>query len=388
MSSTNVKTSRYESRRQIKRAIKSRLGVMNFGEPLPPVRSLMREYGTSITRLNRIFGELAKEGLIDRRPGAGIFKANLPIESLREHRKGQLQSEANCLRVVVLLDSWPDGGHSFGANLFGLMRQRALRATKKYRLVCEVADFATHGREEFDRLIESDNVDAVVAMPYSQEGLELVQSYQSNSKPVLCFFRHVDNPHIPSIYVDHYQGACQAGSHLCILGHKRIGFLGLPLALGNPAWDRERGFRDALQAYGYKVDPNLILHVEHNHQDICAAVHRLLSLDDPITALFTADGLLVTPALHALAEAGKRIPDDISLLCYDDVPECRTYRTPISVVRQPLEHVVEALLQEIVAHVEHRDEKRHDVAVPPELVLRSSCRPGKARLVPQTVSDL
>lgn len=366
--------SRYESRQRLKRAIEVRLVALNPGEPLPPVRSLMREHNTSVTRLNRLFDELAGEGLIDRRPGAGIFKVEVAAKSPQLRRSGQMQRDANCLRLVVLLDSWPGGAHSFAADLFGLMRQRAMRSARQCRLVCEFADFATQGREELDRLVDREDVDAIVGMPCSREGIELMHSYRSDAKPVFCFFRHADNPYVPSIYVDHCRGAYQAVEYLCSIGHERIGFIGMPMSPGNPAQDRERGYREALQAHGQIVDPNLVLHVECNHKEICDATHHLLTLDDPVTALFTADGLLVHSTLHGLAEMGKNIPDDISLLCYDDLPECRTYRTPISVVQQPFEQVVEAMFQEITARVENLSNKRHDVAIPPELVLRASCQ--------------
>jgi LacI family transcriptional regulator len=108
---------------------------------------------------------------------------------------------------------------------------------------------------------------------------------------------------------------------------------------------------------------------------IRAAVKRWLSASEPPTAFFVADGNWVSPVRAALEVLGKRVPQDISLLTYDDVLDAQVAEPPITAVRQPIDRAARRLLEVILDHLEKSPKAVLVNRVAPELVVRESCRP-------------
>jgi LacI family transcriptional regulator len=104
-----------------------------------------------------------------------------------------------------------------------------------------------------------------------------------------------------------------------------------------------------------------------------AAIAQLFALEDAPTALFIVDGTHLLPTLHALMLNRIALPDDVSLVSYDDRPEALDYHVPITTVRQPLDRAAEVLLEEARARMERRPGKAVTV-LQPELTVRKSCR--------------
>ncbi|MCB7136148.1 LacI family DNA-binding transcriptional regulator [Cellulosimicrobium marinum] len=193
------------------------------------------------------------------------------------------------------------------------------------------------------------------------------------SIPVVAVDPHRGPSGAPTIDSDNLAGARLATEHLVALGHRRIGFLG-----GRPDLEsarlREQGYREALQDAGIAVDPDL-LRVGGYRPDLAdSPAHELLQLPDRPTAVFAANDLSAIRTMEVAAELGLRVPDDVSVVGFDDVPESALTSPPLTTVSQPIHRMGAEALRMVVDLVEGRAREPH-LRLATSLVVRGSTRP-------------
>ncbi|RCV54101.1 LacI family DNA-binding transcriptional regulator [Marinitenerispora sediminis] len=144
----------------------------------------------------------------------------------------------------------------------------------------------------------------------------------------------------PSIGSANWSGGLAATRHLAELGHTRVAMIsGPPDVLCSRA--RIDGYRAALETAGLRVDPALLRTGDFHVEAGVEAGRRLLALADPPTAVFAGNDLQALGVYEAAREAGVRIPDDLSVVGYDDLPLARWVGPPLTTVRQPLTEMAE-----------------------------------------------
>lgn len=146
---------------------------------------------------------------------------------------------------------------------------------------------------------------------------------------------------VPSVGATNWQGGLAATRHLVELGHRRIGVIGGPPRM---MCSRARidGYRAALEAAGVPVDPGLIREGDFHHEAGYEVGRELLRLPDRPTAVFTGNDLQALGLYEAARELGLRVPEDVSVLGFDDLPLTRWVSPPLTTVRQPLAQMAEA----------------------------------------------
>jgi LacI family transcriptional regulator len=139
----------------------------------------------------------------------------------------------------------------------------------------------------------------------------------------------------PTIGATNWAGGLAATEHLIQLGHRRIGFVHGPkqLLCSRARFD---GYRAALEAAGIPFDRALIHDGDFYHQSGFDAVKQFLALDDRPTAVFASSDQMAFGAYEAIRQHGLRIPDDVNIVGFDDLPESRWTSPPLTTVRQPL----------------------------------------------------
>ena len=153
---------------------------------------------------------------------------------------------------------------------------------------------------------------------------------------------------VPAIGSANWNGGLVATRHLIELGHRRIGVIGGPPSM---LCSRARldGYRAALETAGLVIDPALIrtgdFHVEGGYENGKA----LLRMPDPPTAIFAGSDLQALGLYGAARELGVRIPEDLSVVGYDDLPVARWVGPPLTTVRQPLTEMAEAAARLVVS---------------------------------------
>ncbi|WP_217624379.1 LacI family DNA-binding transcriptional regulator [Streptomyces sp. TRM64462] len=187
----------------------------------------------------------------------------------------------------------------------------------------------------------------------------------------------------PTVGATNWAGGLAATEHLLHLGHRRIGFVaGPPRLLCSRA--RLDGYRAALESAGVTVDENLVVPGDFYHASGFTGCNTLMDLEDPPTAVFAASDQMALGAIEALRLRGLRVPEDMSVVGFDDLPEVRWSSPPLTTVRQPLVEMGKTAVRTVLrlAGEEELDAPRVELAT--ELVVRASTAapapPGKTQV--------
>lgn len=152
--------------------------------------------------------------------------------------------------------------------------------------------------------------------------------------PVVVTGRTLKAPGLFSLHFDNFEGGRLATQHLIQLGHRRIAFI-----TGDPAHadstERLRGYRGALEAAGIVFDPALVVPGEYHEVNGLLAVDRLVESRQRFTAIFAANDQMAFGAALGLQRRSLRVPDDVSLVGFDDLPTSQYAIPPLSTVHQP-----------------------------------------------------
>lgn len=194
------------------------------------------------------------------------------------------------------------------------------------------------------------------------------------SVPVVAIDPHAGPTGMPTVDSDNLGGAVAATQHLLSLGHTRIGFLAGRPDLASSRL-REAGYRAALTAAGLAADPALVRIGGYRRESALGAARELLTLPEPPTAIFAANDLSALGAMDVARELGIAVPDQLSVIGFDDIPEAALATPPLSTIRQPIRQMGSealALLLELMAGETDRDPH---VRLPTELVPRATTAP-------------
>ena len=179
---------------------------------------------------------------------------------------------------------------------------------------------------------------------------------------------------VPTIGATNWTGGIRATEHLLALGHRRIGFIeGPPRLLCSRA--RLDGYRAALDAADLGVDAELIQQGDFYHESGFAGGTALLDVDDPPTAIFASSDQMALGVYEALRQRGRRVPADMSVVGFDDLPEVRWSSPPLTTVRQPLAEMGLLAARTVLRLAEGDRIESPRVELATDLVVRESTAP-------------
>jgi DNA-binding LacI/PurR family transcriptional regulator len=171
--------------------------------------------------------------------------------------------------------------------------------------------------------------------------------------------------------VDNRGGARSAVEHLIASGRRVIASIGGPADMV-AARDRRNGYHDALTEAGLTVDPTLEATSDFTQDGGIDAMRRLLAARPDIDAVFAASDLMAAGAMSVLDAAGRRVPQDVAIVGYDDSPVAATARPPLTSVRQPIEEMGQEAARLLLELVDAADRVPRRVILATELIRRAS----------------
>lgn len=194
--------------------------------------------------------------------------------------------------------------------------------------------------------------------------IERGRPYVVNGRP----WRHADVTN----YIDsaNRQGAQQAVMHLLRLGRQRIATITGPLDI-NPGYDRLMGYRDVLQREEMPLDPLLEYVGDFREASGYVGMHRLMAAKPD--AVFVASDQMALGVLRALRELGVRVPDDIAVVGFDDMPAAALVEPQLTTVRQPVKRLGYLAAEGLIGLIEGKITPPYQVVLPTQLVIRDSC---------------
>lgn len=192
--------------------------------------------------------------------------------------------------------------------------------------------------------------------------------------PTVAIAGHKKLKGVTNIVLDHEHAAVLALNHLKDLRHERIAFMkGNPIS--SDAKDRWDAIGRVATQVGINVDPELTVQIDADDPTPMLGypfTKELLARHKPFTAIFAYNDISAIGAIRALQEHGLRVPQDVSVLGFDDIPGAAFYSPSLTTVRQPLNRMGEVAAQTLLDRVEGKKEYPSEIAIEPELVVRES----------------
>lgn len=179
----------------------------------------------------------------------------------------------------------------------------------------------------------------------------------SEGIPVVNVIRGPAGSLAPAVLANDHDGAFDATRHLLELGHTRIAYIG-GAAGTNSGAERYAGYVDALTAHGREVDRTLVARGPFEPAFGTEAARRLLVADNDVTALFVANHEAVFGALPTIASLGISVPDELSLVCYEDIAWLSTWSPPITVVDNGARELADVAMDLLFGQLERNDPTR------------------------------
>lgn len=265
----------------------------------------------------------------------------------------------------------PDVRNPFFTMIFRAAEDVARRAG--YRIIlCDTRGDQTIEREVIEEMI-AHRVEGIAIAPASDRSKGHLQRLAKFGVPFVLVDRTVPGIDADAILGDSVGGAQQLVAHLISLGHRRIGFI-VESDEVSTARDRRLGYETALVAAGIGLDPAIVTKATVDPSGGFEGMQRLLELADPPTAVFTVNSLVALGAIEAVREAGLEVPDDVALVCFDDIEFASRLNPFLTVMEQPAEAFGTLGTQVLLDRIEGRSpERARLVVLPAEFIVRKSC---------------
>lgn len=238
----------------------------------------------------------------------------------------------------------------------------------EYNVLLSTARAPSEAASACVRLLRSDVIDGAVVL----ETLDLqpfAEGLGRREAPlVLIGYTHAEG--ICAVHADDYGGARQAAQHLLALGHRRIGVISSaprPFALE----ERMRGVQEALAAAGLQHDPRLLALGDFSVESGEAAGALLLGLPEPPSAIFALNDRMALGVLRAAQSRGLRVPEDLSIVGFDDIALATLVTPALTTVRQPGFELGAAAARQLFALLENQPPQATSV-IPTSLLVRGS----------------
>ncbi len=194
--------------------------------------------------------------------------------------------------------------------------------------------------------------------------------------PVVAIDPHTGRADLPTVESDSFGGALTATRHLIELGHRRIGFLA-----GRPdlrsAGLRDAGYRRALSDAGIPLDPSLV-GIGRYELDVTRESARIMLIGESRpTAIFAANDLSAIAVIDVAHELGLRVPDDLSVIGFDDVPEATRRALPLTTIQQPMRRLGAVAADMVFTLLSGQEVDEMHVILPTRLVVRATTAPPR-----------
>jgi LacI family transcriptional regulator len=220
-------------------------------------------------------------------------------------------------------------------------------------------------------VFRGEGVAGLVLMAGNRPGANY-EAIRSWDIPVVAIDRSPSGLDVDLVCSDNRDGMRQAVSHLVSLGYREIAFVNGPTGI-SVTEERLEGYQDALRSAGIALRESLIIHSDFRQKGGYEAMARFLDMAQPPRAVVVANNRMTLGALEAINEHGVRIPDDLALVGFDDMPWATSVRPPLTAVAQPAEELGRAAAQLLLERL--KDPKRivRKLVLPTQLMVRASC---------------
>ncbi|MED1441385.1 LacI family DNA-binding transcriptional regulator [Aeribacillus composti] len=194
----------------------------------------------------------------------------------------------------------------------------------------------------------------------------------SREFPVVLACEYLEGSDIPTVSIDNISSARKATEYLISLGHKRIGFLSGPMDV-ILSRDRLKGFKQGMMQHDIAIEPNLIQEGDFSFESGFNLMTKLLALTEPPTAVFASSDEMAIGAIKAIKAKGLKVPDDISIVGFDDIKFASIFEPALTTVSQPMFEIGKKAMELLIKLMNGSEIERRQYILEDQLVIRDSC---------------
>ncbi|MBN1453758.1 MAG: substrate-binding domain-containing protein [Anaerolineales bacterium] len=216
------------------------------------------------------------------------------------------------------------------------------------------------------------NTDGLIIVPddLTEEQSQYVRDLLASGFPII--FTTPEGPG-PVVAVDNTLGIRQALDHLVEHGHKQIAFIAGNSGRGGDSEERLSAYRLALKHTGLVENPKLIAYGKHRKEGGFKAMQQILDSGASFTALIASNDLSCLGAIQCLKKIGRRIPEDVAVIGFDDILDARSLSPSLTTIRHPTFFLGYQAVVTLLDHIQGNAKRKSRVVVPPRLIIRQSC---------------
>lgn len=327
--------------------------------------SIAERTGVSITTISRVLNGKAEKYRISAKTVERVreeaqrcnYIPNINAQSLRTNR-------TRTIGLVV-----PAIDNPFFANIASSIIRKAKEAG--YTVVlADAMESAENERENVASLLTR-NVDGIILSPSGSDPAYLEQINDTKA-PVVLVDRFFFDTTLPYVIADNYRGAREATEHLIANGHERIACI-RGVAHSSVVVERQRGYCDAMRAAGLEAQIDCV-GSDFSIQNGYVETRMLLARRNPPTALFAMSNTILLGAIKAVDESGLTIPDDLSVVSFDDNTYLDFMKPAISRIVQPLDEIGAIALSLLLQSIEAGNHSDSHIVLPPRFKVCASVK--------------
>ncbi|HVE60118.1 MAG TPA: LacI family DNA-binding transcriptional regulator [Pyrinomonadaceae bacterium] len=317
-----------------------------------------------------------QNGYVSERTRERVLQA---LKELNYRRNGSARNlKRQCTETIGLVLG--DISNPYSTELANAVRE-TLSARGFSLFICISEHSAKEDIAAIGALVNHSVDGLIVATRSNKGGDEYLKEIVESNVPVVVIGRDFQHADVDFVSTDNLLGGFEATRHLIDLGHRRIGFIGATLS-GGSSLKRLQGYLKALEQYKIPVDERLVTGPKEAISEVPGystekigyeGMKRLLSLPNPPTAVFARNDFTAIGAMTAIKESNLRIPEDIAIVGFDDIPIAVHTAPALTTVRQPM-HLLGQLAAEMLLERIKTDEieERREHILNCELIIRNS----------------
>ncbi len=331
------------------------------------LKSIASKLGVSVSTVSRVINGKSSRYRISKETEELILQAAKDLSyTPNQLARGLRLKRTNTIGYII-----PDISNPFFASIAKSVEKSARKFG--YSIILCDSEENTEIESSSLQLMLNRKVDGLIISPVGLEVSHLVAMVQKNI-PIVFLDRYFPNLNIPFVTSDNYQGALDAVTLLIENGHTRIACI-QGLKNTSPNNDRVKGYRDAHKKFDLPVDESLIVGDSFGEENGYIETKLLLKKKPFPSAIFSVSNLISLGAIRAISEEGLRIPDDISMISFDDQPYSRFLATPMTTVAQQNSQIGQIATKLLIDQIESkRNFQPEGIFLPTKLIIRDSIK--------------
>jgi len=331
------------------------------------IKDIARKAGVSITTVSRVLNNKI-EGYMREETKQKVMKVITQLGYRPDPRARSLRGLQSGIIGVIL----PEGTNPFYQELAHALTEACYK--EGYGLLLCNSENDVKRELFYIELLQNQKVDGIIISTDHLSG-KVINHLISRGTPMVLVDEDVPDANAPAVFANNYQGACLATQYLIDLGHHAIAFIKGPMKALS-CRERYRGYYDTLLKNGIKIDEVLIGEGDITYKSGYKIMKKLLKEQgDKFTAVFCSNDFMALGAMRAIQVEGKKIPDDYSIVGFDNVYVSSISNPQLTTVAQPINQIARKAFRMIKNWAKKSSsEKRKHEYLDTKLIIRESCK--------------